>query len=142
MCEERDPIVWIVYNDGIRDFSRAEKFGMLKTIVSGQYHNGFLKDSSNMVNFMREVLREYQPGDYLLMVGEPALCGIAITIAREMSSEHNINLLRWNNHLVEYIALELKLSPLEFVPTRAELVKGAIVVGPSLKESQEDFNIR
>lgn len=131
--------VWIVYNDGIRDFSRAEKFGTLRTLVSGQYHNGFVKDTSNMINLIREMMRDYEPGDYLLMVGEPALCGLAITIAREMSDESSVWILRWNNHMVEYVPLELKLSPLQFVPTRSELATVEVVSG---KETQEDFNIK
>jgi hypothetical protein len=55
-------------------------------------------------------LRNYQEGDYLLLVGDPMLCGIVMAVALEFSDTGVLNILRWNNIHFKYEKAVLDFS--------------------------------
>ena len=97
--------VYVVYNDSRKNMSAAEKFGQLKDVYSsvGRVYNG-----DKLIEHARRVLDNWQPGDYLLLVGDPTLCGICMTVALE--SEEEINVLRWDRINFDYVPLRLNFS--------------------------------
>ena len=97
--------VFVVYNDTRKNMSAAEKFGQLKDVFSsvGRVYNG-----DKLIEHARRVLDGWQPGDYLLLVGDPALCGICMAVALE--SEEEINVLRWDRTNFDYVPLRLNFS--------------------------------
>ena len=96
------PTVWIVFNDKRKDFSRAEEFGQLKDVFSSIGRN-YIPEA--LIDYARHVLRQAQEGDFLLMVGDPTLCGICTTVMAEKLKV--INLLRWNREEYKYEPLAL-----------------------------------
>lgn len=97
--------VFIVYNDTRKDMSAAEKFGKLRDVFSsmGRQYNG-----DKLIEHARRVLRNWEPGDYLLLVGDPALCCICAAVALEIEGE--INVLRWDRTNFEYTPLKLNFE--------------------------------
>ena len=97
--------VYVVYNDTRKNMSAAEKFGTLKDVFSsvGRVYNG-----DKLIEHARRVLHNWQPGDYLLLVGDPALCGIYMAVALEMDEE--ISVLRWDRMYQDYTPLRLNFS--------------------------------
>lgn len=97
--------VFIVYNDTRKDFSAAEKYGQLRDIYSslGRQYNG-----DKLIEHARRVLRNWQPGDYLLMVGDPTLCAICMSVILEKEGE--IDVLRWDRNQFEYAPLKLNFD--------------------------------
>jgi len=97
--------VYVVYNDSRKNMSAAEKFGKLKDVYSsvGRVYNG-----DKLIEHARRVLDNWQPGDYLLLVGDPTLCGICMAVALE--AEEEINVLRWDRVNFDYVPLKLNFS--------------------------------
>jgi len=89
--------VYIVYNDAQKSFADAERFGALKQIFSSvnkKYH------TFAMIEHARRVLENWKWGDYLLMVGDPTLCAVCMTIVAEHNDQ--INVLRWDKNEFKY----------------------------------------
>jgi len=97
--------VYVVYNDSRKNMTAAEKFGKLKDVYSsvGRVYNG-----DKLIEHARRVLDNWQPGDYLLLVGDPTLCGICMAVALE--SEEEINVLRWDRVNFDYVPLKLNFA--------------------------------
>lgn len=102
---------WVVYNDSRKNMSAAEKYGQLKDVFSsvGRVYNG-----DKLIEHARRVLQNWQPGDYLLLVGDPTLCGICMAVALEYEEE--INVLRWDRSNFDYTPLKLNFSFVENTP--------------------------
>ncbi len=105
MSKEERPTVWVTYDDKRKDFSKAEQFGELKDVFSslGRHYNG-----GHLIEHARHVLGKSLPGDYLLVVGDPVLVGICIVAMLENDEE--INVLRWDRELFQYVPLTLNFS--------------------------------
>ena len=98
--------VWITYNDRRKDMSNADRYGELKDVFSsiGKEYNG-----DKLIAHARSVLKNWQPGDYLLVVGDPALVGLCMVVISEMDEE--VNLLRWDRNNFEYAPLTFNFMP-------------------------------
>ena len=104
MEQETTRNVWVVYADTRKDFSSAEKFGVLKDVftysIVGKTYN-----SDKLISYARNVLDNWKEGDYLLMVGDPTLCAICLAVALEVDTFGQINVLRWNRDTYDYVPL-------------------------------------
>jgi len=96
------PTVYVVYNDKRKDMSKAEKFGELKDVFSstGRTFNGEV-----LIEHARHVLSKAKEGDYLLIVGDPALCGICMVAMADQLGTFDI--LRWDRDNFQYLASTL-----------------------------------
>lgn len=98
MSDSEKPRVWVVYTDRRKDLSAAEKFGQLTDMF---YYNNV--DMKLAVKQARKMLRRYKPGDYILPIGDPILCGIVMTVAAmDYAPNETINVLRWDRKELEY----------------------------------------
>lgn len=102
--------VWVVYADKRKNMSAAEKFGELKDVFSSVPRT---YNSDKLIEHARRVLSNWQNGDYLLMVGDPVLCGICISVALEFDEYEEVNVLRWDRDNFEYTPLRLNFSLIE-----------------------------
>lgn len=80
-----------------KDFSDARRYGNLRSVF-GSPRRPY--NTEALINRARKVLELYQPGDYLLMVGDPALCGVAMSVVCE--KDDNVNVLSWDNNTLSY----------------------------------------
>lgn len=97
-----EPTIWVVYNDTRKDFSKAGKFGKLKDIFSSAVRN---YDGALLIEHVQTVLEKSNPEDYLLIVGDPALCSIATVVMADLHG--TVNMLRWNRDTYQYNPLTL-----------------------------------
>lgn len=100
--------VFVVYNDTRKNLTAAERFGKLKDVFSsvGRVYHG-----DKLIEHARRVLKDWQPGDYLLMVGDPTLCAICLAVVLEYDEE--VNVLRWDRTNFDYVPLPLNFSFVE-----------------------------
>lgn len=89
--------VFVVQIDNTKDISDAKRFGQLQAVFSRPRRP---YDTPRMIARARRVLSQWQPGDYLLMVGDPALCAVCMAVASEY--EGVINVLSWERERFAY----------------------------------------
>jgi hypothetical protein len=89
--------VYVVQYDPGKDFSPARKFGDLKAVfnnVRKPYSTDF------MIKHARSVLKDFSDGDSLLMVGDPALCGVCFALVAEING--TVGVLSWDRLIFGY----------------------------------------
>ncbi len=90
--------VFVVQVDNSKDLSDAKKYGSLRAVF-GKPRKPY--DTDAMVAKARRVLKDWQPGDYLLMIGDPTLCAVCMAVASEQ--EDIINVLSWDRDSFQYM---------------------------------------
>jgi len=105
MNDPNKKTVFVVYDDKRKDMSKAQEFGQLKDVYSSI---GRVYNPSALIAQARHVLSKAEEGDYLLIVGDPTLCGICVAVMSEMVE--NVNLLRWNRNKFTYEPLTLNFN--------------------------------
>jgi hypothetical protein len=88
---------WVVQMDQKRDYSAAEEFGTVKEVFSG-VHRDFLPEAA--VFHARKLLGRAHHDDWLVMAGDPTLCGVCIQV---FAAKHGVvKVLRWNKRSLNY----------------------------------------
>jgi len=105
--QQRPPVVWIVQNDIRKDFTPAEAYGTLAEIF---YGTSDVAEPDKIVEHARRSIRNWEPGDYLLMVGDPSLCALCLAIALEFDPTGRVTLLRWDRIKRAYSVLPLDFN--------------------------------
>ena len=90
--------VFVVQVDNSKDLSDAKKYGQLKAVF-GKPRKPY--DTVSMIAKARRVLFDWEPGDHLLMIGDPALCAVCMAVASEQQDV--INLLSWDRDSFQYV---------------------------------------
>lgn len=90
--------VYVVQVDNSKDLSDAKQYGALRAVF-GNPRKPY--DTRAMIAKARNVLADWQPGDYLLMIGDPTLCAVCMTVVAE---EYDVvNVLSWDRNSFQYI---------------------------------------
>lgn len=105
--QQRPPVVWIVQNDVRKDFTPAETYGTLAEIF---YGTSDVTEPDKLVNHSRRIMQNWEPGDYLLMVGDPSLCALCLAVALECDPTGRVTLLRWDRIKKSYSPLVLDFN--------------------------------
>ena len=92
----KNPTIFVTQDDGHKDFSKAEIYGKLRFVFP--YRPS--KDNSVLVDHARFVMKDYQPGDYILIVGNPKLTAIMFAAALEVADE--VQFIQWDRHTMSY----------------------------------------
>jgi hypothetical protein len=103
---QNERTVFVAHANERKDLKAAEQFGRLLDVFSnvGRSYN-----TARMIEHARRVLSSWQPGDSILMIGDPALCGICIAVASEF--DDLITTLSWDRNEFQYIARRWDFSP-------------------------------
>ena len=98
---ENKRTVYVAHAHERKDLKAAEQFGRLTDVFSavGRSYN----------THARRMLSNWQPGDSILMIGDPALCGICIAVASEF--DNVITTLSWDRNEFVYIPRRWDFSP-------------------------------
>ena len=84
----------------------ALKYGKLKVLLK---ENAQIVLSPGPVNIeLRRLLKNYTSKDFLLLSGDPAIIGLACTIASDINNGR-FNLLKWDRQEKVYYPLEIDL---------------------------------
>ena len=95
---EINPTVYVVQVDHTKDLSDAKKYGTLRAVF-GNPRKPY--DTAMMIEEARRVLDKWRPGDYLLMIGDPALCAVCMSIITEDDGE--VKVLSWDRNTFQYL---------------------------------------
>jgi len=90
--------VYVVQVDNTKDLSDAKKYGTLRAVF-GNPRKPY--DTASMLAKARRVIADWQHGDYLLMIGDPVLCAVCMSVAIE--DNYSINVLSWDRNSFSYM---------------------------------------
>lgn len=90
--------VYVVQVDHHKDMSDARRYGQLRAVF-GSPRKPY--DTARLLQRGRAALADYQPGDYVLMMGDPALCGVGVALAAERCSV--VHVLSWDRNTFRYV---------------------------------------
>jgi len=89
--------VFVVQIDHNKDLSDAKKYGELRAVFSNPKKP---YNTDALLSMGRKVLADYRFGDYILMLGDPALCAVCVTLAAEVHG--SVNILSWDRNTFKY----------------------------------------
>ena len=98
MNDDNQKTVFVVQVDNNKDLSDAKRYGALRAVF-GNPKKPY--NTPNMVSKARRVLKDWRAGDYLLMIGDPTLCGVCMSIITEL--DDTVNVLSWDRNSFEYV---------------------------------------
>lgn len=101
--------VFVVQTDTRKDLKDAERFGQIKELFGNVGRN---YNQARMIEHARRVLSNWSEGDSLLMMGDPALCGVALAVATEFDSA--VTVLSWDKYDFQYVARRWDFGPDSF----------------------------
>lgn len=84
----------------------ASEYGTLEILMPA---GAALISTVPMVRVMRDKLKQFGEGDYILPVGDPASIAAACAIAAEMNAGR-VKLLRWDRQSRKYLVIQLDTS--------------------------------
>ena len=84
----------------------AQKYGKLKVLL--KENTQIILSPGPVIFELRRLLKNYTSKDYLLLSGDPAIIGLACTIASDINNGR-FNLLKWDRQEKVYYPLEINL---------------------------------
>jgi len=104
--ENNQRTVFIAHANDRINTSAAEKYGKLRDVFSSV---GPRYNTQKMIEYARHVLSNWQEGDYLLMIGDPSLCSVCMTVISEFDDV--INVLSWDRNEFQYVTRRWDFTP-------------------------------
>lgn len=90
--------VYVVQVDNNKDLSDAKRYGALRAVFANPRKP---YDTADLLGKARRVLSNWESGDYLLMLGDPALCAVCMSVVSEHTNV--VNLLSWDRNTFMYL---------------------------------------
>ena len=84
----------------------ASEFGELKVLLPENAQ--IILSAGPLVFKLRKLLKNYRPKDYLLLTGDPAIIGVACSIASDITNG-KFNLLKWDRQERAYYPININL---------------------------------
>jgi hypothetical protein len=84
----------------------ASQFGTLKVLLPENAQ--IILSAGPLIFKLRKLLQNYTPNDYLLLTGDPAIIGVACSIASDITNG-KYNLLKWDKQERRYYPVEIDL---------------------------------
>jgi len=84
----------------------AQKYGEMKVLLPE--FTQIILSPGPLIFKLRKLLKDYTPKDYLLLTGDPAIIGVACSIASELTNGR-YNLLKWDRQEQTYYPIEINL---------------------------------
>ena len=100
--------VYVVQETNRHNILSAEKFGELRFLLNIKDQIG-LSSSGPFVVKMKRGLSDFTSEDFLLLIGDPAACAVATSIASEKTNGR-YNLLKWDRMEGRYFPIKVDLN--------------------------------
>ena len=84
----------------------AQKYGDLKFLLPELSQMIF--SPGPLIFKLRKLLKNFKPEDYLLLIGDPALIGVACSIVSDITNG-KYNLLKWDKQERQYYPIKINL---------------------------------
>lgn len=88
-----------------RTLDRAEKFGEFEFLLSPSAHPF---NPENVMGDLHEKLRDFGDDDHLLLIGNPALIGMATAVAAHYNGGR-VKLLQWSGRQSDYTEISVRM---------------------------------
>ena len=109
----KEKIVYVIQEiPGTRDgkpkinIMGASKYGEFKFLLPE--FSQIIFSPGPLIFKLRKSLEDYNPEDYLLLTGDPAIIGVACSIVSDMTNG-KYNLLKWDKQERQYYPIEINL---------------------------------
>ena len=99
--------VYVIQEMPYKDILSAEKYGELKSIVEPGLNIYF--SPAPIVTKMRRVLKNFNDDDYLLLIGDPSIIGVACSVASDINMGR-FKVLKWDRRREKYYPLEFDIT--------------------------------
>ena len=99
--------VYVIQEMPYKDILSAEKYGELKPIVEPGLNIYF--SPAPIVSKMRQVLKNFNDDDYLLLIGDPSIIGVACSVASDINMGR-YKVLKWDRRREKYYPLEFDIT--------------------------------
>ena len=84
----------------------AQKYGDLKFLLPELSQMIF--SPGPLIFKLKKLLKDFRPEDYLLLIGDPALIGVACSIVSDITNG-KYNLLKWDKQERQYYPIKINL---------------------------------
>ena len=84
----------------------ASKYGKFKFLLPE--FSQIIFSPGPLIFKLRNLLKDYRPKDYLLLTGDPAIIGVACSIAADITNG-KYNLLKWDKQERQYYPITINL---------------------------------
>ena len=84
----------------------AQKYGELKFLLPE--FSQIIFSPGPLVFKLKKLLKNFKPEDYLLLIGDPALIGVACSIVSDITNG-KYNLLKWDKQERQYYPIKINL---------------------------------
>ena len=99
--------VYVIQEMPYKDILSAEKYGELKPIVEPGLNIYF--SPAPIVSKMRRILKNFNDDDYLLLIGDPSIIGVACSVASDINMGR-YKVLKWDRRREKYYPLEFDIT--------------------------------
>ena len=111
--QERSTIVYVIQEiPGTKagapriNIMSASRYGKFKFLLPE--FSQIIFSPGPLIFKLRSLLKDYRPTDYLLLTGDPAIIGVACSIAADITNG-KYNLLKWDKQERQYYPIEINL---------------------------------
>lgn len=88
-----------------RTLEKAERFGTLEYLLSPSAHPF---NPEHIIGDLHDKLKSFSDSDYLLLIGNPALIGMATAVAGHYN-EGRLRLLQWSGRQGDYAEISVRM---------------------------------
>lgn len=106
--------VYVVQDNSSQNFQPAFRFGTLITLFPRGNHTKSSEEGSALAEELYSLLHPIKPDDYIILNGDPVLCGLVTAVAADLL-DGQVQFLKWNKFDEEYRPLTIRIWEPEHV---------------------------
>ena len=99
--------VYVIQEMPYRDILSAEKYGELKPVLEPGYQ--LILSPAPTIQKIKRVLKNFTDDDYLLLMGDPSIIGVACAVASDINMGR-FKVLKWDRKREKYYPLEIDIT--------------------------------
>ena len=93
-------VVWVIDNTQRKTIKDAARFGQIEHVFTDVQYD-------DPVAYARDVLKDFQEGDYLCMIGDPKLSAVCVGVLAQNNPGNEIKLLQFDSRTFQYFPVYL-----------------------------------
>ena len=98
------PVCWIVDNSLNKTIKDAARFGVLEHVFTD-----IDISKVDIVKHAREVLQDFNEGDYLCLIGNPLLTGVCVGVISQNNPGIKLKILQFDSRAFRYYEVAIQL---------------------------------
>tara|TARA_R110000803_G_scaffold24702_8_gene59346 strand:- start:349 stop:690 length:342 start_codon:yes stop_codon:yes gene_type:complete len=110
--------VYVIQEMPYKDVLSAEEYGDLKSVIEPGYQLVLSPDP--ITQKIKNVLKDFNDNDYLLLIGDPSIIGLACAVASDINMGR-FKVLKWDRKREKYFPIEMNTRRIENEPERMDV---------------------